>query len=54
MSIRVQFDKLMCTWVDGANNGWIEDRLTDVFSAPPRSQWVDGWMAGWTDRQWGL
>lgn len=56
MSIRVQFDKLMRTCVDRAYNGWIEDknRQTDTFSAPLRSQWVDGWMVEWTDCQWEL
>lgn len=48
MSIRVQFDKLMCKWVDGADNGWIEDKLSQThFQRHPGVRALtDGWLDG--------
>lgn len=52
LSIHVRPDKLMCKWVDGADNRLIEDKLRQThFQHNPKSQWVDRWMAEWTDRQ---
>lgn len=48
MSIRVQFDKLMCKWVDGADNGWIEDKhsQTHFQRHPGVRALTDGWLDG--------
>lgn len=48
MSIHVQFDKLMCTWVDSAYNGWIEDRhrQTRFQHHPGVSGLTDAWLNG--------